>query len=177
AGSGGHADGHRHAAVLERAGRVEALDLEVHVAAGTFGQHRGGQQRSPALVQGDHRGLAGDREPVPVGVDHAVPGTGLDGWHHSSSPSTRITLATALTTGSASSSRMVAASDASRAVCVTITSWASAPRLAWRTASMETSCRANASATGASTPGLSSTSSETWYRVRVSPIGMTGSPA
>src|SRR5207342_1623486 len=145
---GGHADGHRHAAVLERAGRVGPLDLEVHLAAGTGGQ--------------DRRGCC-DRQPVPVLGDHPAPLVVSDLLgHHSSSPSTRITLATARTTGSASSSRTVAASAASRAVCVTMTSWASAPRLAWRTASMETSCRAYASATGASTPGLSSTSRETW---------------
>ena len=41
----GLADRHRHAAVLERAGRVGALDLEVDVAAGAAGQLRRRQQR------------------------------------------------------------------------------------------------------------------------------------
>jgi len=54
---------------------------------------------------------------------------------------------------------------------------ASSPLLVWRTAWMDTPCLANASATGASTPGLSATSSDTWYLVSVSPIGRTGSSA
>jgi hypothetical protein len=58
-----------------------------------------------------------------------------------------------------------------------MTSSASSPRLACRTCWMETPCRANPSATGARTPGRSSTSSDTWYLVKVSPIGRTGSSA
>jgi hypothetical protein len=54
---------------------------------------------------------------------------------------------------------------------------ASSPLLVWRTAWMDTPCLANASATGASTPGLSATSRETWYLVSVSPMGSTGRSA
>ena len=51
----GLADGHRHAAVLERAGRVGALDLEVDVAPGAAGELRRRQQRGVALLQGHDR--------------------------------------------------------------------------------------------------------------------------
>jgi len=67
----------------------------------------------------------------------------------------------AVTTGNAWSSATVAARSASRASCVTMMSSASSPLLVCRTAWMETPWLANASATGASTPGLSATSRDT----------------
>ena len=66
-------DGHRHAAVLERAGRVEALDLQMHRAADLFGQPRRRNQRRAALEQGDRRPVVADRQPVPVRLDQARP--------------------------------------------------------------------------------------------------------
>ena len=51
----GLGDGHRHAAVLERAGGVRALDLEVDVEAELLGEARRGHQRRVALEQGDDR--------------------------------------------------------------------------------------------------------------------------
>ena len=103
AGAGGHADRHRHAPVLERPGRVGALDLEVDLAAGPGGQHRRGQQRRTAFAK------------VITGVSSVTGSrswysaiTPRQGWagalghrRHSSSPSTRMTLATARTMDSA----------------------------------------------------------------------------
>src|SRR6185437_13821050 len=184
---GGHGNRGRHAPVLERSGRVESFYLQVDVAAGTRGKHRRGEQRRAALLEGHGRHPGRDRQPVPVLGDHAAPRRPRAShrpefrhWllhHWSPSPSTRITLATARTTGSACSSEIVAARSASLASWVTMMSRASSPRLVCCTAWIETPCRANASATGASTPGLSATSSDTWYLVSVSPIGRTGSSA
>ena len=51
----GLGDGHRHPAVLERPGRVGALDLEPDVAAGALGQLRRVHERRPSLVERDKR--------------------------------------------------------------------------------------------------------------------------
>ena len=48
-------DGHGHAAVLERPGRVGALDLQPDLGADPLGEARRRQQRRAALEQGDHR--------------------------------------------------------------------------------------------------------------------------
>ena len=50
-------DRHGHPAVLERPGRVGALDLEVDVAAGPLGQRRRRQSGVPPSQQRDHPGV------------------------------------------------------------------------------------------------------------------------
>ena len=92
-------DRHRHAAVLERAGRVEALDLQMHCAAGVFGQPLGVDQRRTALQQGDRRPVVLDRQSVAVGGYQAGPRLVhrlRAGVAHSLVPSSRSTLATSL---------------------------------------------------------------------------------
>ncbi len=97
-GLGALADGDRerdgHAAVLERAGRVVALDLEPDLGAGEVGEPGRLDHRGAALAQGDRRGAVGEVEPVAVLLDHAAPLARRRGsavtvirW----SPSTRIT--------------------------------------------------------------------------------------
>src|SRR5205814_4034090 len=120
-------------------------------------------------TEADHRRVARYGQPRPVPVDDAAPM--LPEVHSSLSPSTRITLATARTTSMAPRSATQAASAASGAAWVTMTSWASSPRPSWRTALIDTSWWANASATRASTPGLSATSREMWYLVSACPMG------
>src|SRR5207248_6433022 len=151
-------DGHGHPAVLERAGRVGALDLEVDLAAGQLGQVRRGQQRRVALAERDHLRPVRHRDPLPVRLDDPRPGA-LDHW---SSPSTRITLTTSCTTSSFPISSTVDCSAASGARWVTTTRLARSPVSLWRTAAMLTSCAANACATWASTPARSATERLTW---------------
>src|SRR5512135_1396719 len=159
----GPADRHRHPAVLERAGGVGALDLEVHLAASQLGQVPGGHQRSTALAQRHYRGRSGDRKAVPVLLDHSPPGPPGGRHHgHASPPSTRMTLLTARTTSRSRRSSTVDASAASVAAWVTITRLASSPWPSWRTLWIDTSWRAKAPATAASTPALSATSRLTW---------------
>ena len=69
----GVAHGHRHPTVLERAGRVEALHLEVHLAPGDLGQVRCGDQRRATLEQGDHLPVVLDRQSVAVRLDQSRP--------------------------------------------------------------------------------------------------------
>ena len=62
-------DGHDHAAVLERAGRVHALELEVQLAHAQRGGHaRRGDQRRVALVEGQQRRPVGDRQKFAVAL-------------------------------------------------------------------------------------------------------------
>ena len=69
----GHRDGGGHAAVLERAGRVVALDLEPDLGAGQPGEPLGVDQRGAALAQRDRRRALGDLEQVAVLLDDAAP--------------------------------------------------------------------------------------------------------
>ncbi len=74
-GAGLHrlADRHRHAAVLERPGRVGALDLEPDLRADQLGQHAGVDERGAALEQ-RHDGRVGrDGQAVAVLLDQAAP--------------------------------------------------------------------------------------------------------
>ena len=68
-----HAHRDRHAPVLERAGGVRALDLEVDLAPGPLGQHGRWDQWRRALPEGDHRRVVGHRQPVPVLPDKPRP--------------------------------------------------------------------------------------------------------
>ena len=70
----GLGDRERHAAVLEGAGRVGALDLEVHVAAGALGDGERRDQRRPTLAQRHDRRRVGDGQSVAVLLDDAAPG-------------------------------------------------------------------------------------------------------
>ena len=67
-----------HPAILERAGRVGALDLDPDLAAEPVGQHLGLDQRGTALTEGDHRIGVGHRQPLPVAGDHAAGGLAPD---------------------------------------------------------------------------------------------------
>src|SRR3712207_3894501 len=158
----GLGDGHRHAAVLEGAGRVGALHLEVHLAAGAPGQLPRRHERGGALVQRHHRRGVGDRQPRAVGLDEARPARGHGRRHGHDRPSTRSTLVTPRTAGISRSAPIVADSAASGALWVTMTSVAASPRPVWRTVEMLTPWWANSCATAASTPGLSATSRLTW---------------
>ena len=62
-----------HAAVLERAGRVVALDLEPDLGAGQPGEPLGVHQRGAALAQRDRDGALGDLQQVAVLLDDAAP--------------------------------------------------------------------------------------------------------
>ena len=66
-------DGHGHAAVLEGAGRVHALELHPHVGAGAARERGGGQERRAALAERDDRGGIRDVEAVCVLADDAAP--------------------------------------------------------------------------------------------------------
>src|SRR5690606_27625070 len=67
------ADGHGHAAVLERTGGVEALDLEEDLASRELGYARGRQQGCAALLEGDDGGVLVDGKAVAVLIDDASP--------------------------------------------------------------------------------------------------------
>ena len=112
-------DRHRggHAAVLERAGRVAALDLEEHVTADDARQPGRVHERRAALPQRDDGSLRGDREPLAVLLDDASPQ-----MCHQNPPSTRITDDTSRTMSSPRSEATVADSAASSASWVTMTS-------------------------------------------------------
>ena len=58
-----------HPAVLERAGRVRALDLQPHVGAHALGEPRRGHERRRALEQGDDGVVRPERQPVAVALD------------------------------------------------------------------------------------------------------------
>ena len=127
-------DGHRHAAVLERARRVEPLDLEMHCAAGVFGQPRRWDQRGAALEQGDR---ASSRPRPAAGRGRRRSGRARAGersWAgpcscssrkrliaHSLVPSMRSTLLTLCTTSRSASAATVSDSAASVAWWVTTT--------------------------------------------------------
>jgi hypothetical protein len=116
-------DRHRHAPVLEGAGGVEALDLEMDGAAGPFGEPGRRDQRGTALEQGDGGPVVADRQPVAVRRDHSRPGLmgGRPGSAHRPFPSNRSTLVTLCTTSRSASAWTVSDSAASVAVCVTTT--------------------------------------------------------
>ncbi|MFL5874098.1 MAG: hypothetical protein ACJ75T_11605 [Solirubrobacterales bacterium] len=65
----GAGDGHRHPPVLERSGRVQALELEVGAGFDPLREPRRLDQRRRTLVQGHDRVARLQREPVPVAVD------------------------------------------------------------------------------------------------------------
>ena len=70
----GDRDRRGHAAVLERAGRVVALDLELHLAAGDPGEPaRSATSGVPPSPRRDRRGARGEVEQVAVLLDHAPP--------------------------------------------------------------------------------------------------------
>ena len=81
-----HRGRHRagHAAVLERAGGVRALELQPHLGADALGDPLGEQQRRRALQQRDHRVLGRERQPLAEALDEADP------VHVNSSSMTRI---------------------------------------------------------------------------------------
>ena len=60
-----------HPAVLERAGRVRALELEPHLDAGALGDALGEHERRRALLQRDDRVARGERQPLAVTRDQA----------------------------------------------------------------------------------------------------------
>src|SRR5690606_37335447 len=163
---------HRHPAVLEGAGGVGALDLDVDLRADPLGEHGGRHERGAALAQGDHRVTGLDRQPVGVLRDHASPLV-----RHQSS-STLVTASTRLTDGIRATASAVAASAASLARCVTTTSTAApsvAPVCSWVTVWIETSCSPKVPAICASTPGTSATSSRSWNCVVTSSPPSSGS--
>ena len=74
AGLGGLGDGHDHAPVLERPGRVLALDLEVEVVEADHGAEPAGpDERREPLAEGQGRGRVGDREEPAVPLEQAGP--------------------------------------------------------------------------------------------------------
>src|SRR5690606_4888334 len=106
-----------HPAVLERAGRVVALDLEPDLATGDLGEPARLDQRRAALTQCHRRGALGDVEEFAVFLDHPPPLVArcrcgvLPG--HSFVPSTRITEVTSRTMSMPCSASTVARSWAS----------------------------------------------------------------
>src|SRR6478735_6353088 len=175
--AGGDADRRRHAAVLERAGGVEAFVLEVDLGADALGELLGVDERGAALVERDDGGALEHGKAVGVLADHSAPLVG----HHE--PSTRMTELTPRTTSSVRRRSTVDESAASLAVCVTMMrlALAASPSPAgtscWRTVSIDTSWSAKAAATWARTPDRSSTSRLMWYLVWASPIARTGRSA
>ena len=120
----GHRDGRGHAAVLERAGRVLALDLQPHLTLGGAGEPLGVDQRGATLAERHRLGVLGDVEEGAILLDHTAPlAVG-----HQTAPSTRITEATSRTYSISRRCCTVAASAASGASWETTTSWASSPR-------------------------------------------------
>src|SRR5574339_330396 len=156
-----HRERHGHAAVLEGAGGVVALDLEPDVGLGQLREPAAVDERRATLAQGDRRRPGRHVEPEGVLLHDPTP---LMGGRraHSAPPSTLMIDDTSWTNSLVRSASTVAASAASVAVCETTTSWASRPRPSCRTVWSETSCSANTCATAASTPVLSSTSMATW---------------
>src|SRR6202040_3551010 len=159
-------DGQGHAPVLERTGRVEALDLEMHRAACVFGKPRRGEERGAALAQGDRCPAVLDRQPVTVRGDEPRPGlvNGLGrGGAHSLVPSMRSTLLMLCTTSRSASAATVSDNAASVARWVTTTMRAphrcppSSTMPSWRTSAMLTSRLPNSAATADNTPGKSAT--------------------
>ena len=69
----GRRDGDGHAAVLERAGGVHALELHPHVGAGAARQRGSGQQRGAALAEGDDGRGVGDVQTVGVLAEDSAP--------------------------------------------------------------------------------------------------------
>ena len=83
--------GHRHAAVLERTGRVRALDLQEHPRdPGPRRDARRLDERRVALEQRDDRRRVGDRQVLAVRLDQPGPAPGRRP-RQSSSPMTRTT--------------------------------------------------------------------------------------
>ncbi len=65
----GRGDRARHPAVLERAGRVGALELQAHCRAHHLREHRRAQQRRRALLQADKRVAELERQPLAIALD------------------------------------------------------------------------------------------------------------
>ena len=79
----GGRDRARHAAILEAAGRIRALDLQPRLGAHPLGQPRRVDERRRALVERDDRVAGVERQPVHVALDQT--------WHRQNSSSiTRI---------------------------------------------------------------------------------------
>ena len=68
----GARDGNGHPAVLERAGRVGALDLQIHPGADALRDQRSGKQGRAALVERDDRVVLADRQVLAVFLDQAA---------------------------------------------------------------------------------------------------------
>ena len=67
-------DRHDHPAILERPGRVLALDLEVEVAQPERGSEPlGADERREPFAEGQRRGRVGHRQEAPVALDEAWP--------------------------------------------------------------------------------------------------------
>ena len=93
-GLDGLGDGEHHPAVLERAGRVPALDLEVQVAqAERRAEAFGPDQRREALAQGQRRRRLADRQEPAVAVDRGAGGRARAGCPAQSSIGYRMPLA------------------------------------------------------------------------------------
>ena len=151
-------DRHRHAAVLERARRVRALDLQQHAAdAGTRRDPGRLDQRRVALEERDDRGVGPDRQELAVRLDEPGPPPARRP-RQSSSPMTRTTEPTRLTASTSRSASSVARRSASRARWVMNTSRASAPMPRCSIDLIETPWRPNSPAIDASTPGRSAAS-------------------
>ena len=67
----GRGDRAGHPAVLERAGRVGALDLQPHLRAGALGQPLGEHVRRRALAERDDRVLGRERQALAIALDQA----------------------------------------------------------------------------------------------------------
>ena len=156
--------GHGHAAVLEGAGGVHALELHPHVGAGAARERGARQERRAALAEGDDgRGIR-HVEAVGVLADDAAPlaRAGLGGGVVHTAPSTRRTDATDATTGLWARAATVSASADSFASCVVPMTSVARPvsplTVCW-SCRRETPCSAKTCAIVASTPGSSATSS------------------
>src|SRR5690606_1503253 len=136
-------DRDRHPAVLEGAGRVDAVVLEVDLAAGQLGEHLGDDQRGPTLAEGHDRRRVGDRHAVAVLVEEAPPHVGATRRrctaHDHTSDSTRSTLVTLRTQAEASSAWTHSRRSPSRALWVISTSCAVSPDPSCQTWAIDTS--------------------------------------
>src|SRR2546430_11850007 len=147
-------DRHRHPAILERAGRVEPLALEVDLEArvGRLGEARRQDERCVALAERDDRRLGRHGKEVAVLLDDAAPGL------HWGPPSTRIIVVAAATSASLSMPARARRMSRSRASCVSITTGTASrvPRPFWVTFAIEVSLSPRMPATFESTPGRAS---------------------
>ena len=86
-GLGGLGHGEHHAAVLERSGRVLALDLQVEIRQADGGaQPVGSHERGRPFAEGQRRRRLGDRQEPSIAVHQPRPtGRGAEGGGHASS--------------------------------------------------------------------------------------------